>query len=615
MDNRGVRAKRTVSLSWKLTLSFVVFGLVIAYAAFVFFSAAVLRNTLRGASELLRLSMKNQNERSALLEDPQKWVASLKNTLSPLFPVEEVRLYQIRADSRWEYLSSTDRGLVRPEDTKTLAALRQAGSQLTLVHGLPVFSGTLRIPAYIRLPDTPWVLEVTVDVEGPERFLLRYGNEVLLYTLLLCALSLLLGRFLALHFIRPLRALTTTAERYAAGKEVSFIRDRRDEIGILSRTLNQMALDMEEQKRQVHNRLATMEAMNKIDKTVLLARGRSELLMAVIHEVHGSCHSHGAALLRRDSAQGGWIVEALTGSSSAEGAFISDALIDDETTVNLSRFYEGSLGGAGKSFRGIALDVLEMEGGHLASVPLSSDGRYLGALVIVWSEDRPLDNLQKQSVQMLADQVAVALQSILTREEKEENFIGILRALTRAIDAKSQWTLGHSERVADTAILLGQRLLMEEEELRLLRIAAILHDVGKIGINETILDKPGKLEPLEYETMRKHPQVGAEILQGIRSFEPIVPAVRSHHERWDGQGYPEGLAGEAIPLWARIIAVADVWDAITDDRPYRLAFEESEALAFMEQQGGRMFDPRLIRIFRELGLRSRSASKVSLPPP
>jgi len=100
-----------------------------------------------------------------------------------------------------------------------------------------------------------------------------------------------------------------------------------------------------------------------------------------------------------------------------------------------------------------------------------------------------------------------------------------------------------------------------------------------------------KLDPLEYETMRKHPQVGAEILQGIRSFEPIVPAVRYHHERWDGQGYPEGLAGERIPLWARIITVADVWDAITDDRPYRLAFAEAEALAFMEQQAGRMFDP------------------------
>jgi putative nucleotidyltransferase with HDIG domain len=586
----------------------VVFGLVIAYAAFVFFSAAVLRNTLWGASELLRLSTGNQDERSALLADPQKWLASVKGTLSTLFPVEEVRLYLQRSDSQWEYLSSTDRGLVGAEDTKTLTALRRAGPRLTLVHGLPVFGGTLWIPAYIRLPDTPWVLEITVDVEGPERFLTRYGNEVLFYTLLLCILSLLLGRFLALHFIRPLRALSATAERYAAGDEVSFIRDRRDEIGILSRTLNQMALALEEQKREVHNRLAAMESMNKIDKAVLLARGRSELLKTVIDEVHGSCHSHAAALFRRDSAQGGWIVEALTGSLGAEGAFISDALIDDETTVNLSRFYEGSIGFAGRSFRGIAQDVLELKSGRLSSIPLSSEGRYFGALLIAWSEDRPLENQQKQSVMMLADQVAVALQSILTREEKEENFIGILRALTRAIDAKSQWTLGHSERVADTAIRLGQRLLMEDEELRLLRIAAILHDVGKIGINETILDKPGKLDSLEFETMRKHPQVGAEILQGIRSFESIVPAVRHHHERWDGQGYPEGLAGEAIPLWARIIAVADVWDAITDDRPYRLAFAEAEALAFMEQQAGRMFDPRLVRIFRELGIHSRPAS-------
>ncbi len=611
MDISGRKAKRTVSLSWKLTLSFVGFGLAIAYAAFVFFSAAVIRNTLRGASELLRLYSQNQNERSALMTAPQTWVASIKDTLSPLFPVEEVRLYHQLPDSQWEYLSPADRGLVRPEDTTTLGALRKAGSTLTLVQRLPFFSGTRRIPAYIRIPDTPWILELTVDVEGPERFLLHYGNEVLLYTLLLFVLSLLLGRLLALHFIKPLRALSTTAERYAAGNQVSFIRDRRDEIGSLSRTLNQMALDVEEQKKEVHNRLATMEAMNKIDKAVLLAQSRGELLKTVIREVHSSCHSFSVALLRRDSSQGGWTVEAQTGSLSAEGAFISDPLIDDETTVNLSRFYEGSIGTAGKSFRGIALDVFEMESGRLASVPLTSEGRYLGALLIVWSEDRPLNAQQRQSVTLLADQVAVALQSILTREEREENFIGILRALTRAIDAKSQWTLGHSERVADTAVLLGQRLLMEEDELRLLRIAAILHDVGKIGINETILDKPGKLDPLEYETMRRHPQVGAEILQGIRSFEPIIPAVRYHHERWDGQGYPDGLAEEAIPLWARIITVADVWDAITDDRPYRLAFAEAEAQAFMEQQAGRMFDPRLVRIFRELDIPSRTAFRLN----
>jgi HD-GYP domain-containing protein (c-di-GMP phosphodiesterase class II) len=200
---------------------------------------------------------------------------------------------------------------------------------------------------------------------------------------------------------------------------------------------------------------------------------------------------------------------------------------------------------------------------------------------------------------MLADQTAVALRSILEHEAKEENFLGILQALTHAIDAKSRWTAGHSARVAETAARLGLKLQMSESELRSLRIAAILHDAGKLGVREAVLDKPGRLEPEEYEEIKRHPSKGGEILSGIRSFTEVVPAVVHHHERWDGGGYPDGLVGEAIPLASRIITVADVWDAITDDRPYRAGFPRDEALRFMEEHAGKIFDPRLVRLFLE----------------
>lgn len=181
--------------------------------------------------------------------------------------------------------------------------------------------------------------------------------------------------------------------------------------------------------------------------------------------------------------------------------------------------------------------------------------------------------------------------------EREKILIGILIALTRAIDAKSPWTAGHSERVTQFAEAIGRGIHLNEDQMRALTISAILHDIGKIAVPEQILDKPGKLTDEEFAIVKKHSQAGADIISSIPSYETILPGILHHHERWDGGGYPLSLRGDAIPLFARIICIADVYDALTEDRPYRKAWGRDQVMQFFEEQKGKMFDPGLVDVF------------------
>jgi HD-GYP domain-containing protein (c-di-GMP phosphodiesterase class II) len=179
----------------------------------------------------------------------------------------------------------------------------------------------------------------------------------------------------------------------------------------------------------------------------------------------------------------------------------------------------------------------------------------------------------------------------------------VVRALSGALEAKDAYTEGHLRRVTGYAVEVGRRLGLEERQLELLQIASTLHDVGKIGIAESILNKPGPLAGDEWAAMRRHPEIGARLLSSIDGLQAAAPLVLHHQERWDGRtdgefpGYPAGLAGEAIPLGARIIAVVDCFDALTTDRPYRRALGDEEAREVLRAERGRQFDPRVVNTF------------------
>lgn len=182
-------------------------------------------------------------------------------------------------------------------------------------------------------------------------------------------------------------------------------------------------------------------------------------------------------------------------------------------------------------------------------------------------------------------------------ERIRELFLNSIRSLAYALEAKDVCTSGHSQRVTETAINIAKAMGFDETRLEKINIAGTLHDIGKIGIPEEILNKPGKLEKHEYDIVKTHPEVGERILRSVITDEEILRAIRHHHERYDGKGYPDRLSNDQIPEAARILAVADAYDAMTSDRPYRKAMTHLQACTELEKEKGLQFDPEVVTTF------------------
>lgn len=182
-------------------------------------------------------------------------------------------------------------------------------------------------------------------------------------------------------------------------------------------------------------------------------------------------------------------------------------------------------------------------------------------------------------------------------KELENLFIELIIAMVNALDAKSPWTKGHSERVTNYALEIAKEMGLEDEYFEHLRLCGMLHDIGKIGIYDGVLDKPDRLTDEEFELVKTHPAKGVEILSHIKQLSNIIPGILHHHERYDGKGYPEGLMGEDIPLCARILAVADSYDSMTADRPYRPAPGKEYAISELKRCSGTQFDPEVVEAF------------------
>lgn len=181
--------------------------------------------------------------------------------------------------------------------------------------------------------------------------------------------------------------------------------------------------------------------------------------------------------------------------------------------------------------------------------------------------------------------------------QQAEFLANVVRALTSAIDAKDPYTCGHSDRVARIAVRLAQTLECDSKSLSSLYMAGLLHDIGKIGIDDNVLRKPGRLTEAEFEHIKLHPGLGYKILADLRQLSEALPVVLHHHEQWDGKGYPHGLAGEGIPLTARIVAVADAYDAMTSDRPYRKGMPDSKVDEIFRDGAGKQWDPQVVEAF------------------
>lgn len=244
--------------------------------------------------------------------------------------------------------------------------------------------------------------------------------------------------------------------------------------------------------------------------------------------------------------------------------------------------------------------------------PIQTHLRKYGGLWLKVSENINYDSRHTAALQTLANQLERAILLIESRnqakeieeayQELEVTYDRTLAALMSALDARDKETEGHSVRVSQISCQLGEAMKLSPRELKALERGSLLHDIGKIGISDTILHKPGPLSDSEWATMRLHPDIGAHIVADIPFLQDTIPVIQYHQERWDGSGYPASLTGKNIPLLARIFAVVDAFDALTSQRPYRQKITAEEALAYLREQANVLFDPDIVTEFEKLVL-------------
>jgi HD-GYP domain-containing protein (c-di-GMP phosphodiesterase class II) len=235
---------------------------------------------------------------------------------------------------------------------------------------------------------------------------------------------------------------------------------------------------------------------------------------------------------------------------------------------------------------------------NIICVPVKVKEKVIGVLEAINKRKRGGFNKQDLSLLIsLADQVAIALDNSRLYQELEEMFFQTTDSLADAIEKRDPYTGGHTQRVTQYSLAIAKYLQLKPLERKWLKITSALHDIGKIGIEDHILKKPEPLSPEEFDRIKRHSDMGAKIIEHIWQLREIVPGVRYHHEHVNGQGYPDGLKGEEIPVLAKIVAVADTYDAMTTDRPYRKAINKEAAVEELRRCSGTQFDNEVVGAF------------------
>jgi HD-GYP domain-containing protein (c-di-GMP phosphodiesterase class II) len=239
-------------------------------------------------------------------------------------------------------------------------------------------------------------------------------------------------------------------------------------------------------------------------------------------------------------------------------------------------------------------------GNAFAVAPLMLDGGRLGCIAVAVPDDGDFTERHLRHLAGVAHQAKLALTNAASFHSLETTFLETVEALANALEANDEYTSSHARWITDLALKVGGGLGLDSQQLKRLELGALFHDIGKIGIPEGILSKPGPLTDSERHLIEKHPELGERIIAPIDRLEDVRPIVRHCHERWDGTGYPDGKAGEGIPLEARIIFVCDAYHAMTTDRPYRKRLPREDALRRLEEAAGTQFDPEVVAVARRV---------------
>lgn len=399
-----------------------------------------------------------------------------------------------------------------------------------------------------------------------------------------------------------------------------------DVVGLLALSIEQArALDQGQEEisvltQNLENTYEELSLIYRISAQMGLPQKPSHLLQRVGHEVIGVSRASGLAFVLTEppadsggrDAQGPRLAPSAGATSAVEDRVVQIGSVAPQWT-DIERL-AGLFQWDGRTQHGYVvlndtsvrsdLDWARPWLTHLVAVPLRQDQRLLGTMLAMNCGDGgDFTSVDVQLLRAVGDRVAAFLENQRLYDDLADLLMGLLHAVVNSVDAKDPYTFGHSERVAYFSRSLARAARRPAIECERVYLAGLLHDVGKIGVPDEILCKPGKLTREEFDALKKHPEIGVRILSPVRQTRDLLPGVLHHHERMDGRGYPHGLAGSAIPLLGRMICLADCFDAMTSNRTYRAALPVPMAISEIRRCSGTQFDPELAECFVGLDLR------------
>lgn len=398
---------------------------------------------------------------------------------------------------------------------------------------------------------------------------------------------------------QPLEALQHATQRVASGDlETPVAIISRDEYGELGTAFNGMTSTLSRQ-------LTLLRVMDEVDRVTLQESDLHSIAMIALKGLRDVRGAEAVTLgLLHDASRTNLSCWSAAGTDAP--VQLTDALLSASEYTWMSshprQYFASDIDHAHAAAHNDGPGWNQQQGNHGAIVvfPMLHDDTLLGAIAATFTALPAAHPEALADIRRIADRVALGVSNVRMVDQLNALSSGTLLAFARAIDANSPWTAGHSERVTQLSIALGRQLGLSSNELGTLYRGGLMHDIGKIGIPASVLDKPGRLNDAERAVIEKHPEIGERILRPIAGFADALGIVRSHHERFNGTGYPDRLAGEQIPWLARIVAVADVFDALASDRPYRAGLTHRAAITLIEGDSGTHFDPRVVDALREL---------------
>lgn len=501
--------------------------------------------------------------------------------------------------------------LVRPERGSTLDQNPLANSEfkaaLDVLVADPSTSVTYEAPdGYYRMaadtipiataPGEHLLVVCGVDAAPAREAGVTTTRFLILWSVVAILVLMALSWWVVRSVTTPLDALTASTNRLAEGDFTAKVDITGPvEVTELAENFNRMTDSLSERSDSLTKKVLELATLYEMSRALGLTLDLKSLLESVLDSAQRIFEAEIGYIIMLDRESGALTVEAARGVDSGrpEDTVVGNSM--SEWVIREGRPLIFNPAGADPE----AQQPESFSGAHAGlCVPLQTAEGPIGSVTIGTRDaTRRFTSDDVRLLATIANHVTIAIGNIGLFSNVQEAYLATVRALAAAVDAKDPYTRGHSEGVATYALMIGEQLNLSQEQMTALEMAAYLHDIGKIGISEDILLKPGKLTDAEMNQMRHHPLIGANILKPVAFPWPIAPVVRHHHEHFDGMGYPAGLKTDEIPVLARVLNVADAFEAMVADRPYRRGRSHQEAILELERCAGTQFDPRIVEAF------------------